>query len=42
VTIDYYLKEVNHRNGLVRDKTQEGAPASIAAVGMAWQRPRSS
>jgi hypothetical protein len=35
VSVDYYLKEVNHRNGLVRDKTQEGAPASIAAVGMA-------
>ena len=35
VSIDYYLKEVNHRNGLVRDKTQDGAPASIAAVGMA-------
>jgi len=34
-TIDYYLKEVNYRNGLIRDKTQEGAPASIAAVGMA-------
>jgi hypothetical protein len=35
VSIDYYLREVNHRNGLVGDKTQEGAPASIAAVGMA-------
>lgn len=35
VSVDYYLKEVNHRNGLIRDKTQEGAPASIAAVGMA-------
>jgi hypothetical protein len=35
VSIDYYLKEVNHRNMLVRDKTQDGAPASIAAVGMA-------
>jgi hypothetical protein len=35
VSIDYYLKEVNHHNGLLRDKTQAGAPASIAAVGMA-------
>jgi hypothetical protein len=35
VTLEYYLREVNHRNGLVGDKTQEGAPASIAAVGMA-------
>src|SRR2546428_12814634 len=35
VSIDYFLKEVNHQNGLIRDKTQEGAPASIAAVGMA-------
>lgn len=35
VSVEYYLKEMNHRNGLLRDKTQEGAPASIAAVGMA-------
>jgi hypothetical protein len=35
VTINYYLREMNPRNGLVRDKTQPGAPASIAAVGMA-------
>src|SRR5690349_11926654 len=35
LTLDYYLREVNHRNGLVGDKTQEGTPASIAAVGMA-------
>ena len=35
VSVDYFLKEVNHRNGLIRDKTQDGAPASIAAVGMA-------
>src|SRR5205807_2846677 len=32
---DYFLKEVSYRNGLIRDKTQDGAPASIAAVGMA-------
>jgi hypothetical protein len=35
VSVDYYLKETNFANGLVRDKTEEGAPASIAAVGMA-------
>ena len=34
-TVDYYLKEVNPVNGLVRDKTEPNAPASIAAVGMA-------
>src|SRR5262245_14654548 len=34
-TVDYYLKEVNWVNGLVRDKTEPNAPASIAAVGMA-------
>ncbi len=35
VSIDYYLKEINYGNGLIRDKTQEDAPASIAAVGLA-------
>src|SRR5262245_58983007 len=34
-TVDYYLKEVNPVNGLVRDKTEPNAPSSIAAVGMA-------
>lgn len=34
-TLDYYLKESNPVNGLVRDKTDPKAPASIAAVGMA-------
>jgi hypothetical protein len=34
LTVQYYLKEINFLNGLVRDKTQPGAPASIAAVGM--------
>ena len=34
-TLDYYLKESNPLNGLVRDKTDPTAPASIAAVGMA-------
>src|SRR3954451_24019996 len=33
-TVDYYLKETNPANGLVRDKTDPTAPASIAAVGM--------
>src|SRR3982750_3158804 len=34
-TLSYYVAEVNHANGLIRDKTEPGAPASIAAVGMA-------
>jgi hypothetical protein len=34
-TVDYYLKETNLVNGLVRDKTEPNAPASIAAIGMA-------
>src|SRR5580704_2094379 len=34
-TVDYYLRETNHVNGLVRDKTDPTAPCSIAAVGMA-------
>src|SRR3954465_12416376 len=34
-TLDYYLKESNPANGLIRDKTHPAAPASIAAVGMA-------
>src|SRR4051794_29545781 len=34
-TVDYYLKETNWANGLIRDKTEPNAPASIAAVGMA-------
>jgi hypothetical protein len=34
-TVDYYLKETNPVNGLVRDKTEPNAPASIAAIGMA-------
>jgi hypothetical protein len=34
-TLDYYLKESNPLNGLIRDKTDPTAPASIAAVGMA-------
>ncbi|MCS3743805.1 glucoamylase family protein [Rhizobium sp. BK661] len=34
-TLLYYLHCTNPDNGLVRDKTQDGAPASIAAIGMA-------
>jgi hypothetical protein len=34
-TVLYYLHETNPDNGLVRDKTDPRAPASIAAVGMA-------
>ena len=32
---DYFRFENNPANGLVADKTQEGAPASIAAIGLA-------
>jgi hypothetical protein len=34
-SFSYFLHETNPRNGLVRDKTRRGWPASIAAVGMA-------
>jgi hypothetical protein len=34
-TVLYYLHETNPDNGLVRDKTDPKAPASIAALGMA-------
>jgi hypothetical protein len=34
-TFDYFVYEANPLNGLVVDKTQEGAPASIAAIGLA-------
>ena len=34
-TLEYYLHEANPANGLMRDKTEAGAPASIAAVGLA-------
>jgi len=34
-TLQYYLRETNPANGLIRDKTQSGAPSSIAAVGLA-------
>jgi hypothetical protein len=35
VTLDYYIHEVNHSNGLIGDRTENDSPASIAAVGMA-------
>ena len=34
-TLQYYLHESNPANGLVRDKTAPGTPASIAGVGLA-------
>jgi hypothetical protein len=34
-TFDYFLKEVNPSNGLIRDKTTSNWPASIAATGLA-------
>jgi hypothetical protein len=34
-TLQYYLHEANSENGLIRDKTEKGTPASIAAVGLA-------
>jgi hypothetical protein len=34
-SFDYFIHEVNDKNGLVSDKTADDWPASIAAVGMA-------
>ena len=34
-TFEYFLREVNPRNGLIADKTRDGWPASIAATGLA-------
>ncbi|CAN5379380.1 glucoamylase family protein [soil metagenome] len=34
-TFEYFRREVNPANGLIRDKTQPGSPASIAALGLA-------
>ncbi|MDW6023933.1 glucoamylase family protein [Mesorhizobium sp. BAC0120] len=34
-TLMYYIHATNPDNGLVRDRTEQGAPASIAAIGMA-------
>ncbi|MFU0504691.1 glucoamylase family protein [Pseudaminobacter sp. NGMCC 1.201702] len=33
-TFDYFVREANPANGLVRDKTEENWPASIAATGL--------
>jgi hypothetical protein len=33
-TFDYFRNEFNPQNGLIADKTQPGAPSSIAAVGL--------
>jgi hypothetical protein len=33
-TLQYYLHETNPANGLIRDKTDRHAPASIAAIGL--------
>jgi hypothetical protein len=34
-TFEYFLREINPRNGLIADKTRKGWPASIAATGLA-------
>ena len=34
-TLRYYVHEANPANGLIRDKTDPGAPSSIAAIGLA-------
>ena len=34
-TFDYFIHNANPVNGLIADKTKPGAPASIAAVGLA-------
>ena len=34
-TFNYFVHEANSDNGLIIDKTQPGAPASIAATGLA-------
>lgn len=33
-TFEYFRKEYNPQNGLIKDKTEPGSPASIAAVGL--------
>ena len=35
LSFDYFLKEANPENGLVADRTRPGAPAGMAAVGLA-------
>lgn len=34
-TFDYFLREANPANGLIKDKTSDHSPCSIAAVGLA-------
>jgi hypothetical protein len=34
-TFDYFIREANPANGLIRDKTEANSPASIAATGLA-------
>ena len=34
-TFAYFQSQTNHANGLMFDRTEEGAPASIAVVGFA-------
>jgi hypothetical protein len=34
LSVNYYLKESNRANGLIGDKTMDGTPASIAAIGL--------
>ena len=34
-SFDYFVHEVNPRNGLILDKTADNWPCSIAAIGMA-------
>jgi hypothetical protein len=33
-TFEYFIREVNPQNGLIADRSEPGAPASIAAVGL--------
>src|ERR1022692_3026212 len=33
-TFEYFIKEVNHKTGLIADKTEPGSPSSIAAIGL--------
>lgn len=35
ISLDYFHKETNPENGLVRDRTRRGSPSSIAATGLA-------
>jgi hypothetical protein len=33
-TFEYFTSNINERTGLIADKTQDGSPSSIAAVGL--------